>query len=432
MEAYASVDNQVRRKMDEMLKTWKEPVPGSLENRPVFPLDVVRPIENALIKARTSALQAQQERMARGRPGQPYRETPTPPGMRPGPGPPPGTHVQHFQPMNGSRQGEMSSQTNPPHQPYHHDQVRRKVVLPSNRTYLTSIQPQQLMPGQPVPQAATPLSYAPPTTLPIGFPAPGLPAPGISVETLNNDISSLIAATKAEFALNPYEPSIQTRLRALLDLQSILQRQNLPQEQLMLVKNQVDDLAVKIRPRSVQPTLTSIPVHQLPPPPAVQVASSPTPGRQPQAPISIDSLLGQGALAALLAKQPATPTPQAQVPTPTPPVPFSHVALRSPPQQQVTPQQPVAAPAPPSSAAPSDPMALLSRLRQAGLLSGALPAQLPTPALGPSFPRFPIPPPASIPPNIADILAKARASGPRRPLDEMNDISLNASSLKQP
>ncbi len=83
------VDNNVRRKMDEMLKTWKEPVPGSIDVRPVFPQDVTRPIENALIKARTSAIQATQEQartqqqyMGRGRaiPSPvPYRETPTPP-----------------------------------------------------------------------------------------------------------------------------------------------------------------------------------------------------------------------------------------------------------------------------------------------------------------------------------------------------------------
>jgi pre-mRNA cleavage complex 2 protein Pcf11 len=89
MEAYALVDNSVRRKMDEMLKTWKEPVPGSIDTRPVFPPDVTRPIENALIKARTSAVQAHQEHlrtqqqyMTRGRPGTsatPYRQTPTPP-----------------------------------------------------------------------------------------------------------------------------------------------------------------------------------------------------------------------------------------------------------------------------------------------------------------------------------------------------------------
>ncbi len=81
MEAYALVDNNTRKKMDEMLKTWKEPVPGSMDSRPVFPPEVTRPIENALIKAKTSFVQAHQEHMRRGRPGMPagYRETPTPP-----------------------------------------------------------------------------------------------------------------------------------------------------------------------------------------------------------------------------------------------------------------------------------------------------------------------------------------------------------------
>lgn len=98
MEAYALVDNSVRRKMDEMLKTWKEPVPGALDTRPVFPRDVTSPIENALIKARTSAIQAHQEHtrnqqqvLGRGRPGPspaPYRDTPTPPNTYRQPPPP--------------------------------------------------------------------------------------------------------------------------------------------------------------------------------------------------------------------------------------------------------------------------------------------------------------------------------------------------------
>ena len=93
MEAYALVDTNVRRKMDEMLKTWKEPVPGSIDTRPVFPPEVTRPIENALIKARTSAVQAQQEHqrnqqqlMNRGRPTAspvPYRATPPPNPQQP-------------------------------------------------------------------------------------------------------------------------------------------------------------------------------------------------------------------------------------------------------------------------------------------------------------------------------------------------------------
>lgn len=92
MDAYSLVNNQVRKKLDEMLKTWKEPVPGSLDTRPVFPVETTRPIENALIKARTHAIQqqqlqarSQQDLMNRVRPTAtppvpgPWRNTPTPP-----------------------------------------------------------------------------------------------------------------------------------------------------------------------------------------------------------------------------------------------------------------------------------------------------------------------------------------------------------------
>lgn len=92
MDAYSLVNSQVRKKLDEMLKTWKEPVPGSLDTRPVFSVETTRPIENALIKARTHAIQqqqlqarSQQDLMNRVRPTTtppvpgPWRNTPTPP-----------------------------------------------------------------------------------------------------------------------------------------------------------------------------------------------------------------------------------------------------------------------------------------------------------------------------------------------------------------
>lgn len=88
MNAYTLVDSQTRKKLDEMLKTWKEPVPGSLDTRPVFPAEITRSIENALIKARTAALQHQQARnqqeiLGRNRgvatPPISWRNTPTPP-----------------------------------------------------------------------------------------------------------------------------------------------------------------------------------------------------------------------------------------------------------------------------------------------------------------------------------------------------------------
>lgn len=74
MGAYTLVDSMTRRSMEAMLKTWKEPVPGSVDTMPVFPFEVVRPIENALLKAKTAMLQNRPQ-------GQPQvlRNTPTPP-----------------------------------------------------------------------------------------------------------------------------------------------------------------------------------------------------------------------------------------------------------------------------------------------------------------------------------------------------------------
>lgn len=120
MEAYVLMDNNTRRKMDEMLKTWKEPVPGSIDTRPVFPPDVTRPIETALIKARTAAVQthqaqqhlrSQQQILSRGRPSPvPYRDTPTPPNTmrqpQQAPSYPPYGQQQYSTPVNGQQYGQ--------------------------------------------------------------------------------------------------------------------------------------------------------------------------------------------------------------------------------------------------------------------------------------------------------------------------------------
>jgi hypothetical protein len=125
MEAYALVDTNVRRKMDEMLKTWKEPVPGALDTRPVFPRDVTGPIENALIKARTSAVQAHNEYLRsqqQNRPRSavpnipPHRDTPTPPATyRQAPPPttqnPPNTYQGS---QNSYRQPSQQAMPTPP------------------------------------------------------------------------------------------------------------------------------------------------------------------------------------------------------------------------------------------------------------------------------------------------------------------------------
>ena len=90
MDAYTLVDPQTRKKLDEMLRTWKGPVPGSRDPKPVFEPSVTKRIETALIQARTLAVQ-QQEQQRRSQhdllrrrppsatPSAPYRNTPTPP-----------------------------------------------------------------------------------------------------------------------------------------------------------------------------------------------------------------------------------------------------------------------------------------------------------------------------------------------------------------
>lgn len=93
MGAYTLVDSNIRKKLDEMLKTWKEPVPGSLDTRPVFPADTTREIESALIKARTAALQ-QQARTQSAHPQ--LRATATPPSHWRNT-PPPNPQAQYIQ-----------------------------------------------------------------------------------------------------------------------------------------------------------------------------------------------------------------------------------------------------------------------------------------------------------------------------------------------
>lgn len=390
MDAYAMVDMVTRRKLEEMLKTWKEPVPGSIDTRPVFPPDTVRPIENALIKVRTTTLQQDQERMrsqqqlyGRGRPAQgaPYRATPTPPGARP----PSQAHAYHGQqpPMQHPNGNLYGQPTQAPPVSY------QSQPITTNAT------------SRHTPQPPSSSAFQPPHMG--GY---GLAQRGISIDALNDDIRKLTAAFQAQLAQNPHDTVIQTKFKALMDLQNILQTQNLPQEQLVLVKNQIAELAVNMR---APPAQTSTPVS-LPNP----VAVAPPPVAAPK--VSLDSLFGSGALAAIMARSSATP----QAPTPQPPA--VPVPSRTPPPQKPEPQKTAPAPAP----APTDPMALMNMLRQAGILppvtpaAGATPSAIGTPST--TLP-FPLPLPGmnrSVQPAVPGTLEALTS-----------DITLKAGSLKQ-
>jgi pre-mRNA cleavage complex 2 protein Pcf11 len=408
MEAYALVDNSVRRKMDEMLKTWKEPVPGSMDPRPVFPAEITRPIENALIKAKTSFVQAhqehlknQQQQLNRGRgTASPagYRDTPTPPNAyRP---PPPNTapgYAPTYPPQQQYPPPPMNGQQfpNQPNgqQPYGLPPVRTLPFSYCIRAYLSQRPPSQQYPPQ---VAAGPSSWQQP-------PSQGYQVAENSIARLNSDIDKLITTSKAEWAQNPYDNSIGTRLKALLDLQTILQSQQLPPDQIALIKDQVDQLS--IASQSAHKTLLPpAPVH----PPAPVAAAQP-PAQQP----SLSSILGPGALAAL-ARVSATrqPTPPmlggAQIRSPQP-------AYAQPPYQQPPTIAPTSTPAPEASS-------LLERLRAAGMLPAiSTPTSAPTP-----LSSLPIPP--GFPPSFLN----TPPSASRTPLANLtNDVVLKPASLKE-
>ncbi|KAK2755685.1 hypothetical protein FQN54_005834 [Arachnomyces sp. PD_36] len=275
MNAYTLVDSQTRKKLDEMLKTWKEPVPGSLDTRPVFPAEITRSIENALIKARTAALQQQQtrpqEKLGRARgtatPPGPWRNTPTPPQAAPHH--PTMNHRDSQYGTNGQSHGNHTPQPEP---------------------YSRYGQPQ---------------AYSQPRQ------------DSIDLGVLHRDIENLIATARSDFAANPLDTSVQQRLKALLDLQSILQRQQLPQDQLKLIREQVSQLAPPPKP-APQPTPS-----QQQPAPTPPVATPPTnPASNASFPPNIQSLLNSNTLADLIKatanRQRPTPPPQSQQAFPVP------------------------------------------------------------------------------------------------------------------
>ncbi|KAJ5984381.1 mRNA cleavage factor complex component Pcf11 [Penicillium waksmanii] len=286
MNAYATVDQATRRKLDEMLKTWKEPVPGSLDTRPVFSSDITRTIENALIRARTAAIERErpqaQVNRGRGTPtGRPNNNTP-PQGM---PRPPP-QHANNGRPMH---------------------------------------------------------------------------------------TSALIAAARTNFANSPFDPASQARLKALLDLQSILQNQQLTTDQIKLVRDQVSAMA------------TSNPVPNVPvaAPPIPVPAPVSTPPAQPSSQ-SLQSLLNSSTLADLIK---ATAT--RQQPTSPPQIPNAFPQMLQMPPVSSTPQ-PAENP-------------LIAQLRARGLLPShsappVMSSSSPPPMGGGSMPFFMPGQPHSTPP----------------------------------
>ncbi|KAL8983502.1 MAG: hypothetical protein Q9177_004960 [Variospora cf. flavescens] len=391
MNAYATVPPAIRRKLDEMVKTWKEPVPGSTDPRPVFPPEKTRPIETALIKYRTLAVQgAQQQQRQQGLPvlsynmlSQPYpmatpqpqwQNTGTPPQSNGLYGPPP---MQGYPQPNGNPQRPSYPQYNhPPHHPQ-----------PTAQTYQIPYQ--------------TPMPYT------------SQPPPAQDLASLHRDIENLISITKHEFAARHWDTQLQTKLKALLDLQSIMRSQQLPPDQIQAVRDQVSQLAQSTRPAH---SLPPAPVPLPNPVPTPVPSSFPAPSSSTSQPSAdIQSLISSNALADILAS-----AARAKQSTPVPPEPSNAPPPQYPPANlaQSLPNQ---APTPSSNTT-----SLLANLQALGMLTsnastpnGSVPSAQPSTLYPQQFnPHTP---------------SMQTAHQVRPPLAEIhNDVELTNASLKIP
>ena len=394
MQAYALVDHHVRKKLDEMLKTWKNPVPGSIDTRPVFPAEVTKGIEKALIQARTQALQQQQQQqrsqhdLLRRRPVSTtpagYRDTSTPP-----------QNVVHFPPTS---QGYVQSSSNGQYS---------VSILSAKRGLLTPLLKVPPTYQPPYNQFVPPQPTSPPLyqqlvqqQLSDAYTNQAHQTPDVG--SLQRDIETLILTTRDQFARNPYDETIQTRLKALLDLQSVLKTQHVPPHMLKAARDQITQLQQS--PLPLPPASTPLPITLSAPPPVQTSYQS-----QPNLP----TLPSATSLADLLAsvarnQQPAHPPPSTgAVLHPNPQLPISQVS-----NYQT-----------PTPATAENP--LIASLRAAGIL----PAAGSTPVNGSVAPTalslaYPPPPTINTPPVQLASLTQPPQSGSR------NNVELTSASLK--
>ncbi|KAH9878754.1 hypothetical protein IAQ61_002028 [Plenodomus lingam] len=418
MDAYLVMDQGTRKAMEGLLRTWKQPVPESMDPRPVFPIDVTRDIENALTKIR-AAVQQQVQRPQHALPPRPptnaaWRDTATPP-----------QNGSHFAAPNDPRVRPSyppTSQYGPQH---------------------TSTPP---VPYQQPQQHAQPIS-------------------SVDLAELKTEIAQLINNTQTAFAQNATDVALRTKLQALLSLKQILDTQTLPPQQLEAVRQQVRALAPPPAPTPTFPPAAPTYSSQHAMPPNLSTNFSPAGAAPNGLPPNVAQLLA-GFRSPM---QQQTPQP---APTPTPPVlnladllkrmssPAQPASVPAPAPFQLPLQgfpPPVSTPVPAPQPAPPAPSGtptanLAALLAQFNKPAAAPPLLQPTPVQSTFVPQFQ-PPPATAPPALgsADWLLKALSSVPGAtptnttpvtaqpmarqtsgPAGLMDHIELTTASMKKP
>ncbi|KAL8632819.1 hypothetical protein Q9189_001524 [Teloschistes chrysophthalmus] len=301
MDAYSLVSPPIRKKLDEMVKTWKEPVPGSTNLRPVFPPEATRRIETTLIKYRILAVQTAQQDQRQ--PRVPY----PPPNMFTPSYPTAGPQLHWRNTATPPQSNGFYQQPNARNYP----QINGYPQRPSYPNYSQHPAPQHTPPVFQAP-------YQPPN------PYSSQPPPHQDLSSIHQDIENLIFTTKHEFAARHWDADLQTKLKSLLDLQSYLRNGQLLPNEIQDIREQVTRLIRASRSASLTTSLP--PVSTAQPNPVPTPAPPPYPAPPPpatQSPIDLGSTISSNVLADILASaarvNQSTPTPSLPSGVPLPP-----------------------------------------------------------------------------------------------------------------
>jgi pre-mRNA cleavage complex 2 protein Pcf11 len=385
MEMYRQVGNAIRKDMEAVLRTWKEPPQGSRNPRPVLPVEITEPIENALAKFRSITMQSQQPRPLPGQP--PFRNSPQPGMMYHN-----GVGVQGTPtPVDmAALMGQLQQRTGTPtYTNTNMNGLQRHPVVTS-----PAIRPAMLSHILPPSQTSTPLNFAP-------FQAPTATPPQahqtVTQDQLKNEVNQLLQSANIQKILDASNNDLPQLVSTLESLKSLLDKQQFMAPDLLAMQSELSKISSRLNsqiasilgnaqgntPPPIPPVsrmpmnpyqTVSTPPGMLPfaPPPISFPPSLPPQSRTisppPQnVPVDMASLLG------LLGPPP--PIPQ---PAPTPVFPGLAPQSMSQHSSRNTNSQP-----------PAGGGGLLDMLRASGLLMGA-----PTPQQ--SNINFPIPPPSAM------------------------------------
>ncbi|USP80614.1 hypothetical protein yc1106_07888 [Curvularia clavata] len=375
MDAYLVMDQATRKNMEGLLKTWKMPVPESMDPRPVFSADVTQDIENALAKFHAAQQQVRPQHALPPRPPSlnvAWRGTSTPP-------------------QNGPR-------------------------------YAAPNDPRARPSYPPTPQYGPP-SHAPTPPLPYAQPQPpASPMSSIDLAGLKAEVTQLISTTQSTFAQNPADAALRTKLSALLSLKQILDTQTLPPQQLEAVRQQIRALAPPPAPTPTFAPSTPVYPPQQAPTPSYPTQFPPVTASPVSVPPNVAQLLANFRPPQSTPQPASTPNPPAlslaellkRVSSPAQPNSVPAPAPFQPPFQGFPP--PVSTPVPvPQSAPPaqsSTPTTNLAELlAQFSKPAAAPPPVQPPPVQSTPIPQLPVQPATAVPAlGSAEWLLKALSS----------------------